>query len=351
MNSSRPVTRRQLLHGLGLAGGAAALLPRGAALAQQAATTAPAAPPKPGAAPTPAVYRFGVGDFEATVISDGFLLAPAPLQPTWAPQAKPEELDAVLRDAFLPTDRLEVAINVLLVRTGRETVLVDTGGGTLLGPMAGRLLAGLAAAGTRPEEITAVILTHADGDHIGGLLDAAGKPTFARAQHFVSAPEFDFWTAPNPDFSASRADAEMKKGAVANAQKHLLTLRDQFQRVEPGKPGALPDGFEGVLVPGHTPGHMPVRVRSGGQELLDFADTAHHAAIMLPHPDWTVAFDTNEPQAAASRRALLERAAADRARLFSYHLPFPGLGHVRADGRGGFQWVPEPWSQAPVRGA
>ena len=67
---------------------------------------------------------------------------------------------------------------------------------------------------------------------------------------------------------------------------------------------------------------------------MDFADTVPHAALMLPHPDWTVAFDANEPQAAASRRALLERAAAERTRLFSYHLPFPGLG-ARPRGRPG----------------
>lgn len=75
---------------------------------------------------------------------------------------------------------------------------------------------------------------------------------------------------------------------------------------------------------------------------------------MIPHPDWTVAFDTNEAQAAASRKQLLAKAAADRTRLFGYHLPFPGLGRVRADGRGqggGYEWLPEPWSQAPVRTA
>lgn len=349
--NQHPVSRRQLLRGLGLAGATAALLPRGHARAEQVAP-APTLPTTVTPPPALAVYRFGIGDFEAISISDGFFTARAPLQPTWAPQAKTGELEAALQEAFLPTDRLELAFNVLLVRTGREVVLVDTGSGALAGPTAGRLLPGLTAAGVRPEEITAVILTHAHTDHFGGLLDAAGQPTFSRAQHFVSAPEFDFWTAPAPDLSASRVDAELKKRSVAGAQRHLLTLRDQFKRVGPGEPGMLPEGFEGILSPGHTPGHLPLRIRSGGQELVHLADAVHHYAVMIPHPEWTVAFDTNEAQAAASRRALLERAAAERTRLFGYHLPFPGVGHVRAEeGRGGFRWVPEPWSQAPARGA
>lgn len=354
MNLISPLSRRQALRGLGLAGAAAALLPRGTARSQ---ATVPPVPPKPTApaanvaAVAPAVYRFAIGDFEAVAISDGFATAAAPLQPMWAPQAKPAEFEAALQDQFLPTDRIEMAFNVLLVRTGKETVLVDTGSGTLYAPTTGRLLTGLTAAGMRPEDITAVILTHAHVDHFGGLLDAAGRPTFARAQHFVSVPEFDFWTAANPDLSDSRAPAETRKSFIAGAQKHLLTLRDQFKRIEPGKPGALPDGFEGILSPGHTAGHLPLRIRSAGQELLHIADTAHHFALMLPHPDWTVAFDADEAQAAASRRKLLETAAAGRTRVFGYHLPFPGLGHLRSDGQGGFPWAPEPWSQAPVRAA
>lgn len=209
MNTSR-VSRRQVLRGLSLIGAATALLPRNTVQAQEAAGVPTTTPPT-AAPPPPAFYRFNVGDFEATVVSDGFHQFPAPFQPTWAPQAKAGELDAALREAFLPTDRLELAFNVLLVRTGRETVLVDAGSGTQFVPTTGRLLAGMTAAGVRPEDVTAVFLTHAHLDHLGGLLDASGQPVFSRAQYFVAAPEWDFWTAPDPDLSTVRQSADVEK--------------------------------------------------------------------------------------------------------------------------------------------
>ena len=83
-------------------------------------------------------YRFSIGEIEAIVISDGGLSF-QPIQPTWAPEASKEELEGMLRSAFLPTDRLNLDVNTLLLKIGGELVLVDTGAGGLFGPSLGKM--------------------------------------------------------------------------------------------------------------------------------------------------------------------------------------------------------------------
>ena len=104
------------------------------------------------------------------------------------------------------------------------------------------------------------------------------------------------------------------------------------------------EGIEVVDAPGHTPGHIALLVTSGNDALLNAADTAHHHIITFAHPEWTSAFDVDPQLGAKSRRRILDRAAADKVRYLGYHLPFPGIGHVRATKEGAFEWVPEPWS-------
>jgi hypothetical protein len=78
--------------------------------------------------------------------------------------------------------------------------------------------------------------------------------------------------------------------------------------------------------------------------LLNAADTVHHHVLMFAHPEWTSAFDSDPKMGAETRRKLLDRAAADGLRVPGYHLPFPGIGHVRTAKSGAFEWLPEPWS-------
>ncbi len=87
---------------------------------------------------------------------------------------------------------------------------------------------------------------------------------------------------------------------------------------------------------------MNFRIRSGSEVLYHMMDLAHHFALMFPHPDWTVGFDVNSRQAAATRREIFPRLAAEGVRVVGYHLPFPGLGHIQASGNA-FRWVPALW--------
>ncbi|MEW6719192.1 MAG: MBL fold metallo-hydrolase, partial [Thermodesulfobacteriota bacterium] len=286
-------------------------------------------------------YRFSVGGIEAVVISDGGIEF-QPVQPTWAPEAGKEEVEATLRSAFLPTDRLNLEVNVLLLKAGGETILVDTGAGKLFGPALGKLRGRMGAAGVNPEQVTGIVLSHAHGDHYGGLLDDAGKPVYPNATYFASKAEIDYWTGQNPDVSKLRLPKEQIDQFLANARKHLGAIKEKLTPVEPGK--KIVEGVEVVEAYGHTPGHIALLITSGNEALLNAADTAHHYVLMFAHPEWTATFDSDPQQAAKTRRRILDRAAADRIRVLGYHLPYPGLGHVKATKKGAFKWVPEPWS-------
>jgi len=327
-------TRRDALKIAGAAGVMAAL-PWGGIPVVNAATPTLKGPQAGG------YYRFAIGEIEAIVISDGGLSF-QPIQPTWAPEASKEELEGMLRSAFLPTIRLRLDVNTLLLKTGGELVLVDTGAGNLFGPTLGKMAERLAAAGVRPAQVTAVVISHAHGDHFGGLLDGAGRPVFPNAAYFASKTEVDYWTGPDPDMSKLRVPEENKKVFAANAKRYLGAIKDRLTLVSPGQ--KIIGGVEVVGAPGHTPGHIALLVSSGKEALLNAADTVNHHVVLFAHPEWTSSFDSDPKMAAETRRKLLDRAATDRLRVLGYHLPFPGIGHVRTAKGGAFEWVPEPWN-------
>jgi glyoxylase-like metal-dependent hydrolase (beta-lactamase superfamily II) len=286
-------------------------------------------------------YRFSVGEIEAMVVSDGGLSF-QPIQPTWAPEASKEELEGTLRSAFLPPDRITLDVNTLLLKIGGELILVDSGAGKLFGPSLGKVRERLSAAGVEPAQVTGVVLTHAHGDHFGGLLDGDGKPVFANATYFASKTEVDFWTGPDPDLSKLRVPPENRKVFLDNARRYLGAIKGRLTPVSAGQ--KIVPGLEVVSAPGHTPGHIALLVSSGKEALLNSADTVHHHALMFSHPEWTTAFDSDPKMAAETRRKVLDRAAAEGLRVLGYHLPFPGIGHVRTVNGGGFEWAPEPWT-------
>lgn len=321
--------RRHLLQTFGL-GGTAALLGSGRALA---------VPPAPSAAANASVYRFNLGDFECAVISDGTTFFPA--RPSFgAAEVSDEEVRRVLADHSLPDDKVRFYFSVLLVHTGKELILIDSGAGKNFGDACGKIAAGLATLGYTPDQVTVVHLSHAHFDHFGGLVTTEGKPMFTNARHFVAAAEWDFWMGKEPDQSHSPYDASQRKLFIDQSRQVFETIGNQFSRYK--EDTALPDGVIPVAAPGHTPGHCIYRVKSGGEELLHLSDTVTNFAVTFEKPDWPFIFDTEPKQAVATRRATLARVAAEKTRTFGNHLPFPGLGRVRADGNA-FRWEAEPW--------
>jgi glyoxylase-like metal-dependent hydrolase (beta-lactamase superfamily II) len=139
-------------------------------------------------------YRFKLGDFEATVISDGTLnLGPAA---ALFPKTPKETVEGVIASQFQSPAALIVQENCLVLNTGDKLVLFDSGIGTykVFGTAAGRLETSLAASGIKPDDIDAIILTHGHIDHLSGIMSDEGKRLFPTAQIIMSKVEHDFWT-------------------------------------------------------------------------------------------------------------------------------------------------------------
>ena len=311
-----------------------------------APSPAEASPPKPPApslaGAQPGYYRFKIGSFEAIAFLDGGMAPPADQSPFGVDEPKGAVAGA-LEAALLPSDRVQLPFNVLLVRTGPELVLVDTGCGSSMGAAGGKLGALLNAVGIEPGQITGVILTHAHRDHFGGLLDAEKRPAFPNAKLFVGKKEHDFWMSSAPDLSGMAVPAEAAKEFVLGAQAALSAYKDKRQLVAGGD--KILDGFELLETPGHTPGHLAVIIGSGKDQLLHFADVANHHALSFAHPGWRFAFDADPGLAVETRRKLFDRAAAEKLRLFGAHMPFPGLGRVKKAGNA-YEFVAEPFAVA-----
>jgi len=288
--------------------------------------------------------KFKTGKIELLAVTDGHTKF-APVQPIFAPGAKPDEINKILSDNFLPGDGIDVAYNTLVLRKGEEVVLFDTGCGHHFGPTSGKLADNLQAAGIEPASVTAVLLTHAHPDHIGGLTDKDGKLIYPNATVYISKAEYDFWTGSQPDFSKCKADKGFTDLMISIAKPNLQAAKDNLRFFNDGD--LLFDCVKVQVVPGHTPGHTLSHISIEDEELIHMGDISHDATLLLTHPEWGVAFDTDFDAAAKARRLILSDLAEGRKNIFSFHLPWPGLGYIRKKGDG-FEWVARPFSTPQI---
>jgi len=209
---------------------------------------------------------------------------------------------------------------------------VDTGAGSLA-PTTGRLLQNLQAEGITPEDIETVILTHGHPDHIGGNIDAEGKPAFPNARYVMWKNEWDFWTSEQAE---QRLEEHVREVLLKFARENLPPIQGQVDLFD--RETEIVPGIRAVTAPGHTPGHMALEVSSESEQLLCISDAALHP-IHLEQPEWHATVDFDPEQVVATRRRLLDRAAARKALVLAFHFPFPGLGRVVQKGEG-WQWQP-----------
>ncbi|MEP6739800.1 MAG: MBL fold metallo-hydrolase [Caldimonas sp.] len=278
----------------------------------------------------PGFYRMMLGDFEITALCDGTVdLAPKELL-TNTTQA---QVASLLERSF-ESDAVPTSVNAYLINTGDKLILVDTGAAKLFGPTLGNLLANLAAAGYRPEQVDAVLITHMHPDHVGGLM-TEGKIAFPNATVHADQHDVDFWLAQTNLDKAPEAMKGFFQGAMASLNPYVNGGK---MKAFNGTTDLFP-GIRAIAAPGHTPGHTIYSIESKGKKLVLWGDLMHVAAVQFPEPQVTIAFDTDSPAAAAQRAKAYADAAQGRFLVAGAHLPFPGIGHIRADGKG-YAWVP-----------
>jgi glyoxylase-like metal-dependent hydrolase (beta-lactamase superfamily II) len=245
--------------------------------------------------------------------------------------------EAILPIGWLQPDfadergRLKMSIHALVVETPQRRIVVDT----CLGndkenrriPTWNRLQTGflcdLAAAGFARQSIDAVVCTHLHVDHVGWntmLVDGRWVPTFPKARYLMGRVEFDHWT--------NRSEREDMKAVLADSvapvwEAGLVDLVETDHRIC--------EEISLVATPGHTPGHVSVRISSQGEEALITGDFMHHPC-QIARPDWSSTADSDPEMAHATRRAMLDRLAGTPSLVIGTHFAGRTAGHILRDG-------------------
>lgn len=285
----------------------------------------------------PGYFRFMLGQFEVTALSDGTLQLPIAdiltnLTPAKAKQA--------LARSFL-TNPVETSVNAYLINTGDRLVLIDTGAAGLFGPTLGKLRANLIASGYRSDQVDEIYITHMHPDHIGGLM-LSGMAAFPNAIVRVEQRDADHWLSAKNLEQAPEQAKQFFSGPINSLQPYV-----DVGRLKPfdGDTQLLP-GIRAIVTRGHTPGHSIYQVESQGQKLLLWGDLMHAAAIQFDTPGVTIQYDTDNKAAAQQRKKAYAEAAAQGYLIGAAHISFPGLGHLRTQGKG-YTFVPMNYTSLP----
>ena len=276
------------------------------------------------------VKPFAIGKLPAFALRDGGLEFPNDNK-VFGVGHTPQEVAVELSAAGVPTDKIQLSIQPLLVKSGDRVLLFDTGAGTNFGPTAGKLSASLAAADVDPANVTDIFISHAHGDHIGGLVNAQGALVFPNAKIHLSAPEWKY-------LSGLKDDAAKQIGV----ENHAALVAAVTPKVDAFAPNAelIPGVVTAKEIKGHTPGHSGYVIGSGTDTLLYIGDAAHSHVISVRKPEWPNSFDGDQATAAASRKALVESSVASGQRIYAVHFPFPGVGRIEKRGDT-YAWVAE----------
>lgn len=273
-----------------------------------------------------------VGSIGVTIISDGTFDLP----PSFVlPGRDQQQIQAAFKAADDTFSGFNAEVNVAVIKSGNEIIVVDTGAGPDFVPTLGKLAERLDSAGIKPESVTKVVFTHAHADHLWGVIDPlSGESLFEKAEHLMSAAERDFWI--KDDVAASVPEA--LRGMATGTNRRLKTISARLKTVAAGS--EIVSGVSAIDTAGHTPGHISLLVKSGSEQLMIGGDVLSQSVISFAEPGWRWGPDMDPEKAVAARRRTLDQLATEKTRLLGYHLPWPGLGRVERAGNA-FRFVTE----------
>lgn len=265
-------------------------------------------------------YPFQVGQFTCIALLDGASTLGVAGMLRRFPNGTEADYRQAYADIGLILEDADSSMNVLVVKTGTDTILVDSGEGG----STGQTVQSLAEAGIAPEEVTLIVITHAHGDHVQGLLSADGQPVYPNATYVMSAAEKEVWER------RINSDRAMQRPILSMMEDKGLRLIEMDAQIV--------SGVTAVPIPGHTMGQIALLFESDGEKLIHCADLLH-APMQFAHPDWSPSFDADTSVSVPTRQKMIERIADENLLAMFYHLTFPGLGRVQRS-ENSFIWQP-----------
>jgi len=286
-------------------------------------------------------YRYKVGGFEITVVTDGANRMKLP--DNFVANATKDEVNTALLAAHMEKDVFVGPYNPIVVNTGAKLVLIDTGTGEAAysrsNGATGQLFANLAAAGIDRNAIDAVIISHYHGDHVNGLLRVDNSLAFPNAEILVPANEHKFWM---DDGQMSRAPKGRMEDLFKNNRRVFSgEVMKRLRTYEPDK--EVVSGITAVATPGHSWAHSSHIVASGSDKVYVQADVTHAPFLFVRNPGWHAFYDQDPAQAEATRRRVYDMLVAEKMLVQGFHYPFPSVAHVEKSGSG-YREIPVSWN-------
>lgn len=278
--------------------------------------------------------KVNLGNISFYIFSDGYMSLEPP-QPTFAPAVLAEDFKVEMEKSHATKNAIDLAINVMLIKTPKKTILVDAGMGNHFEGTQGGLLDNIENAGISRDSITDVLITHAHRDHIGGLITKEETIVYPNATYHIAKEEYDFWMSDNPDFSKSKLSTKQKEATVDFTKKVLNRIKEKVILFHPG--ATLFSIIQTELAAGHTPGHTLFTISSGGKSVKNIVDVCH-APLLISNPEWGIVFDVDFEQGIRTRIQTLEDCYTHKQLVMSSHLPWPGLGYI--DKKEKYYWSP-----------
>lgn len=275
------------------------------------------------------LMRFTIGNIRITQVRES--IAPVPLEGMF-PDADVSVLAANaswLKPDYVTDDgMLTLSIHALVIESMGKIVVVDTCIGERAVPGYDALsnrettfLADFAAAGFDVNAVDIVMCTHLHFDHVGWntrMEDGKWVPTFPNARYLFNRTEYEYWDRGGEGY-AHTFDTAVKPVMAAG----LVDLVDEHYRINDEI------GFE--LTPGHSPGHMSVRLSSEGEDAVITGDMVHHP-VQFAVPHWAMSADGDAVMASKTRVDFRDRYADSGVRVFGTHFGGSSCGHIRRDG-------------------